>query len=52
MYLVMDGLDLYRRIEYPNETRASWAVERDNEERTPVSLLRRITAKEAERLAD
>jgi hypothetical protein len=47
----MDGLDLYRRIEYPNETRASWAVERDIEERTPVSL-RHLTAKEAERLAD
>ena len=50
----MDDLDLYRRIEYPNETRLSWAVEGERDGLFPIvgSLLRRPTAGDPERPAD
>jgi hypothetical protein len=33
----MNDLDLYRRIEYPNETRQSWIVEAKGEDALAVT---------------
>lgn len=50
----MDDLDLYQRIEYPNETRLSWTVEAEPERLVPVigAWLRRVGARDSERLVD
>jgi hypothetical protein len=39
--LVMDDLEIYRRIEFPNETRLSWAIEEVSEDGQTIFGLRR-----------